>query len=80
MKRTDDYKKNNLLVLENTKKEIKDTVIDFLNKENKKFVSKKKEKLEKNFILLVKKITNKKIIANVSTSFLLNNKWFLKKN
>ncbi len=80
LKRTDDYKKNNLLVLENTKKEIKDTVIDFLNKENKKFVSKKKEKLEKNFILLVKKITNKKIIANVSTSFLLNNKWFLKKN
>ena len=79
-----DYSDNNLLVCENTKKEIKNSVIDFLNKGNKKYLTKKKVKLIKNFNFLVKKINKiKKNIqlykTNISPSFLVDNStWFLK--
>lgn len=79
-----DYSDNNLLVCENTKKEIKNSVIDFLNKGNKKGLTKEKVKLIKNFNFIVKKINkiNKNIQlykTNISPSFLVDNsRWFLK--
>ncbi len=79
-KHADDYKKNNLEVVDNTKEEIKNCVIEYIDKKNKKFLNKKKIKLKKNFNSLVNISLKKNVKGNISTSFLENNsKWFLKK-
>ncbi len=79
-KRTENYTKNNLLVFDNTKKEIKNTIVDFLSRKSKRISSKKKKLLNKNFINIANKNSQKKVRANISISFLLHNKWFLKKH